>query len=93
MKQSAEAMKQNADARKESIRSLYAVNSASKKTGESANSASKGVNELNDGMKRSMVGSLLANTGVTLLNGAFLGLATAGISTAVKMIDEYVRRN
>lgn len=41
------------------------------KTGESANSASKGVNELNDGMKRSMVGSLLANTGVTLLNGAF----------------------
>ncbi|MBY2508896.1 hypothetical protein KWU48_00800 [Clostridioides difficile] len=93
MKQSAEAMKQNADARKESIRSLYAVNSASKKTGESTNSASKGVNELNDGMKRSMVGSLLANTGVTLLNGAFLGLATAGISTAVKMIDEYVRRN
>lgn len=93
MKQSAEAMKQNSDARKESIRSLYAVNSASKKTGESANSASKGVNELNDGMKRSMVGSLLANTGVTLLNGAFLGLATAGISTAVKMIDEYVRRN
>lgn len=93
MKQSAEAMKQNADARKESIRSLYAANSASKKTGESANSASKGVNELNDGMKRSMVGSLLANTGVTLLNGAFLGLATAGISTAVKMIDEYVRRN
>lgn len=93
MKQSAEAMKQNADARKESIRSLYAVNSASKKTGESANSASKGVNELNDGMKRSMVGSLLANTGVTLLNGAFLGLATAGISTAIKMIDEYVRRN
>ncbi|WP_146088483.1 ATP-binding protein [Clostridioides difficile] len=93
MKQSAEAMKQNADARKESIRSLYAVNSASKKTGESANSASKGVNELNNGLKRSMVGSLLANTGVTLLNGAFLGLATAGISTAVKMIDEYVRRN
>ncbi|HGH5427508.1 TPA: ATP-binding protein [Clostridioides difficile] len=93
MKQSAEAMKQNADARKESIRSLYAVNSASKKTGESANSASKGVNELNNGLKRSMVGSLLANTGVTLLNGAFLGLATAGISTAVKMIDEYVHRN